>query len=291
MGIATAIALARGVPSAAERARATGAGAAFTGPGALRDGPGPLVVDLPDPNEAGVRLLAGATVFDDREQLASPARVVVQASLPDWTPASGASAARVLCGFAWAPLGRAVRAAIGTRSAAGARAAEVTAPARALLCFGGSDPSDVTARVGRALADDTRWTLQVVVGPDYRGAAEAVGMSVVREPADLVPRLAAADVAIIGAGTMKLEAAALGVPAVLVAVADDQLAVGPPFAATGAAAWAGDGRTIDPVVLAEVVAALIRDAARRSEMARRGPEVVPGDGARLIVIATLDPGR
>jgi spore coat polysaccharide biosynthesis predicted glycosyltransferase SpsG len=197
----------------------------------------------------------------------------------------------VLSGFAYAPLGRAVRAAIGTRSAAATRAVDVTSPARVLLCFGGSDPSDVTARLGRALADDPRWTLQVVVGPDYRGAAEAVGLDVAREPGDLVPRLAGADLAVIGAGTMKLEAAALGVPAVLVAVADDQLTVGPSFAATGAAAWAGDGRTIDPAAIAEVVGAVVRDAALRREMSRRGPEVVPGDGARRIVIATVGPGR
>lgn len=285
MGVATTIGLARGEPSAAERTRAVGAGARFTRPAALLQRHGPLVVDLPDPNEADVHLLADATVFDDRGLLASPARVVVQPSLPSWTPAPGAAAATVLCGFACAPLGRAVRAAIG------ARRQVRTSPTRALLCFGGSDPSDVTARVGRALASDPRWILQIVVGPDYRGAAEAAGLDIVREPADLVARLVGADVAVIGAGTMKFEAAALGVPAVLVAVADDQVPVGPPFAATGAAAWAGDGRQIDPAVLTEVLASLVHDRERRAEMSRSGPAVVPGDGARRIVIAAMGPAR
>ena len=86
---------------------------------------------------------------------------------------------------------------------------------------------------------------------------------------------------------MKFEAAALGVPAILVAVADDQVPVGPPFAATGAATWAGDGREIEPALLADSVAALADDEGRRREMSRRGPAVVPGDGALRILRATL----
>ncbi len=156
-----------------------------------------------------------------------------------------------------------------------------------LLCFGGSDPGDVTARLGVALAADARWSLEVAAGPDYRGAAQARGLAVLREPPDLVELLAAADVAILGAGTMKFEAAALGTPALLLAVADDQLPVGPPFAATGAAAWAGDGREVEPALVVELVAALALDPRRRAAMARRGPEVVPGDGARRIVAATM----
>jgi spore coat polysaccharide biosynthesis predicted glycosyltransferase SpsG len=156
-----------------------------------------------------------------------------------------------------------------------------------LLCFGGSDPADVTARLGVALAADPRWSLEVAVGPDYHGAAQALGLAVQREPPDLAGLLTAADVAILGAGTMKFEAAAVGTPALLLAVADDQLPVGPPFAATGAAAWAGDGRDMDPTAVVELLSALVGDPGRRAAMARRGPEVVPGDGARRIVAATM----
>jgi spore coat polysaccharide biosynthesis predicted glycosyltransferase SpsG len=156
------------------------------------------------------------------------------------------------------------------------------------MCFGGSDPYDVTTRLGRALSAAMMWELDVVVGPDYVGRAVADRLPVVREPSDLADRFVAADIAVVGAGTMKFEAAALGVPAVLVAVADDQLQVGPLFGATGAAVWAGDGRRIDPVAVAEHVLSLLDDADRWSEMSRRGPAVVPGDGARRIVQATLN---
>ena len=283
------IALLRGEPSTAERGRAHAAGAAFAAPGELRDvlrgDAAPLVVDLPDPNEAGPAVLARATVFDDRQLLASPARVIVQPSLPSWTPAPGARAGRALVGYAFAPLGRSVLRVIGERRPRPPR--RESADLRVVLCFGGSDPHDVTARLGVALAADPRWSLDLVVGPDYRGAAEARGLTLLREPPDLAGLLAAADVAVLGAGTMKFEAAALGTPAILVAVADDQLPVGPPFAATGAAAWAGDGRDVGPSRVVELLAALALDPGRRAGMARRGPEVVPGDGARRIVDATM----
>ncbi len=207
---------------------------------------------------------------------------MVQPSLPTWSPAPGGRAGRALVGYAFAPLGRSV-----LRAAAQRRAHRAGSVPRVLLCFGGSDPHDVTARLGIALTADSRWTLDVVVGPDYRGSAETHGWAVLREPPDLATLLAAADVAVLGAGTMKFEAAALGTPAVLVAVADDQLPVGPTFAATGAAAWAGDGREVEPALVIELLAALALDPRRRAAMARRGPEVVPGDGAGRIVAATM----
>ena len=314
--IPCAIALFRGVPSTAERERASaceaawaspGAAARLAGPGlpveaspqapalapvALGAPPGPLIVDLPDPNEAGPADLARATVFDDRQLLASLARVVVQPSLPTWSPAPGGRAERALVGYMFAPLGRAMLLVRGERQPSNggaddaAGAANLTPP-RVLACFGGSDPHDVTARLGVALAADPRWSVEIVVGPDYRGAAAARGLFVLREPSDLAGLLAAADVAVLGAGTMKFEAAALGTPALLVAVADDQLPVGPVFAATGATAWAGDGRTVDPAIVVRILATLILDPGRRADMARRGPEVVPGDGARRIVAATM----
>jgi len=278
------IGLARGEPSPAERARAGSAGATFGAGADLAGDAEHLIVDLPDPNEVAAPILRRATVFDDRGVLASPARVVVQPSLPRWAPAAGGAAGTILCGYAWAPLGRAVRAAIGRRPAAAGM------PPRVLLCFGGSDPEDVTARLAPALAADPRWALEVIVGPDYRGIAGNAGGPALREPPDLVDRLRRADVAVVGAGTMKFEAAALGVPAIIVAVADDQLPVGPPFAATGAAAWAGDGRRLEPAALARALAALVEDPARREAMARGGPAVVPGDGAARILQAALGSG-
>jgi hypothetical protein len=42
-----------------------------------------------------------------------------------------------------------------------------------------------------------------------------------------------------------------------------------------------------PTAVVELLAALVGDPGRRAAMARRGPQVVPGDGARRIVAATM----
>jgi spore coat polysaccharide biosynthesis predicted glycosyltransferase SpsG len=167
------------------------------------------------------------------------------------------------------------------------------------VCFGGSDPARVTERLAPALvaraarathdgADSAAaWSVEVIVGAGY-GGGDPVDLALVRDPADLAERLAAADLVVIGAGTMKFEAACLGRPALLVAVADDQLRVGPAFAATGAADWLGDGRTLDPDRLADAVAELIGEPGRRAEMGRRGGEVVDGRGAERLALAILE---
>ena len=263
--------LARGGPSGAERERADAAGARIVEPTETLPDGAVLIVDAPDPTA----IARGAppdrlVVFDDSEAFAGEASLVVQPSLPAW---SGSARARhVLAGYRWAPIGSAWR----TAMAAPPQARGDATP-RVLVCFGGSDPHDVTGRFASVLTDP-RWTTTVIVGPDYRGAPKSEG-DVLREPADLPSRVANADLVVSGAGTMKFEVAALGRPAILLAVADDQLSVGPPFAATGAARWLGDGRSIDPGAVHDVVARLLGDLPARTAMAMAARDQVDGRGA------------
>jgi spore coat polysaccharide biosynthesis predicted glycosyltransferase SpsG len=126
----------------------------------------------------------------------------------------------------------------------------------------------------------------VVVGHDYAGPLPP-GAEVVRDPADLPSLVAGADVVLIGAGTMKFEAATLGRPAVLVAVADDQRRVGPAFARTGAALWLGDGRTVDPGVVWQTVAGLVADPTTREAMSGRARRTIDGGGADRLAAEIL----
>ena len=268
--VALELSIARGAPTASERDRAEAAGARVVGADAAIPEGAVVVVDAPDPD----RLVTGITpgrlvVFDDSERFAGQAAMVVQPSAPAW--AGRARAGRTLAGYRWAPIGAAWRRVVGL--------AETTriGDLHLLVCFGGSDPHDVTGRLGGRLADDPRWATTVVVGPDYGG--DLIDDRWVREPRDLPERVAAADVVVIGAGTMKFEVAALARPAVLLAAADDQLPVGPPFAATGAARWLGDGRTIDPESVIESVAALMDDPMTRAAMSAAARREVDGSGA------------
>ena len=94
-----------------------------------------------------------------------------------------------------------------------------------------------------------------------------------------------------GAGTMKFELALLGRPMILLAVVDDQLPIGPPFAATGAARFLGDGREVDPSEVVSAVAALMADGPARTAMGERGRTIVDGRGAERIAAAVLQLGE
>lgn len=246
-----------------------------------------VVVDLPDLRSVEHRAPPDRlVVFDDRDAFAGRAAIVVQPSMPRWSGTG--TAGRILEGYAYAPVaGTFRRLREGTVGRQGAVADAHATPRTVLVCFGGSDPEGVTERLAHALDGAPTWRASAVVGSDHP-AVGPLPIEVVRDPPDLAERLASCDLALIGAGTMKFEVACVGRPAALLAVADDQLAVGPPFAATGAAVWLGDGRTIDPETVRWAVEELIDDVPRLTAMADRGLEVVDGWGADRIARAVLE---
>ncbi len=190
-------------------------------------------------------------------------------------------------GYAYAPVaGTFVRLRERTVGRPGAVAVAHATPRTVLVCFGGSDPEGVTERLADALDGAPAWRASAVVGSDHR-AVGPLPIEVVRDPPDLAERLASCDLALIGGGTMKFEVACLGRPAILLAVADDQLAVGPAFAATGAALWLGDGRTTDPHSVRAFVDELVTDDVRLRAIATRARSVVDGRGADRIADAIL----
>lgn len=247
-----------------------------------------MVVDLPDLDGAEERAPAARlVVFDDRDAFRGRAAIVVQPSLPTWS--GGGEAGRVLAGFDYVPVAARYR----ELRAANVRPPRRPAggPADLLVCFGGSDPELVTERLVPALARGRGWRATAVVGADHAGRAATLPIPVVRDPGDLPERLAACDLALIGAGTMKFEVACLGRPAVLLAAADDQLAVGPPYAATGAAIWLGDGRTMDPAEVRDVLDGLVAEPGRLMAIGARAREIVDGRGAERVAAAILDLAR
>jgi hypothetical protein len=276
------LSLVEGSPSPADRERLHAAGARLA-PVDAPISPGTVVVlDVPDPSPLAERWSPdGLAVFDDRESLRGRAGLVIQPSLPSW--AGRAEVDAVVAGFEFAPIARAVRR---------RRAASLTAPLlsgprpRLLVCFGGSDPDRLTARLVSALGDlDAE--VDVVIGAGYAGPTDGWPIAPDRDPQDLVERLATADLALLGAGTMKFEAACLGRPMLLLAAADDQRPVGPAFAATGAARYLGDGRTIDPESVAEAVQTLLADRPGLEALGATAASLVDGAGADRIAAAVV----
>jgi spore coat polysaccharide biosynthesis predicted glycosyltransferase SpsG len=240
-----------------------------------------VVIDLPVPEDAAARGPSERrVVFDDGDAFGGKAAIVVQPSMPVWR--GSGSAGRILAGYEFAPVARDY-----LELRAIAPPERSSQRIEVIVCFGGSDPWLVTPRVATVLSAQDGWRTTTVVGPDYGGGLEELGPGALRDPADLPARLARADLAVIGAGTMKFEVASLRRAAVLLAVADDQLSTGPPFASTGAADYLGDGRTIEPGRVVEAVRGLVEDGERRAAMGRAAAAVVDGLGAERVAAAIL----
>jgi spore coat polysaccharide biosynthesis predicted glycosyltransferase SpsG len=276
-GIELELELIEGQPGPTDIARADSAGVRLVD-GGQRPATGTItVVDVPDPTTIGSgRDPDRLVVFDDSERFEGTAALVVQPSMPSW--AGRAAAARVVAGYAWAPIGAAWRDLAGEPGAVRRPDGPDAPRPRVLVGFGGSDPSAVTARLAPAIAADQDWDTTVVVGRDYTGPRPS-GADVRRDPDDLPHLIADADLVVLGAGTMKFEVASLGRPALLVGVADDQLAVGPAFAETGAARWLGDGRAVDPVLVHGAVVDLLADGPARDAMSAAARRTIDGAGA------------
>jgi RimJ/RimL family protein N-acetyltransferase len=99
------------------------------------------------------------------------------------------------------------------------------------------------------------------------------------------------DLAVTAAGSTCWELAMLGVPALAIVVAENQVPLAAGLARAGAAVNLGWGHQITPQSLADAIGSLLDDLAQRRQMAQRGQELVDGLGTsridRAIVNATI----
>ena len=166
---------------------------------------------------------------------------------------------------------------------------------RLLVTLGGADPDNVTTRVVEALAPVERDTLEVrvVVGAGcahhdaIRRAVNRAGprFCLLRDVTRMSDQMAWADVAVTGGGTTCWELAFMGVPMVILILADNQVFVAEGLAREGAAITAGWGRDLDPAQFGATVDMVLDDEAQCRAMAERGRALVDGMGARRVVAA------
>jgi UDP-2,4-diacetamido-2,4,6-trideoxy-beta-L-altropyranose hydrolase len=145
---------------------------------------------------------------------------------------------------------------------------------KVLVTLGGADPDNVTGKVIEALRDlDVE--LKVVVGgssPHFIGDT-----SVLRDVADMPDRMAWADVVISAGGTTSYEIAFMGLPNLVMVLAENQQAVADALDAAGAA------QKTAPHRVANDLRALLRDRGRRAAMSDRGRQLVDGEGVRRVI--------
>jgi UDP-2,4-diacetamido-2,4,6-trideoxy-beta-L-altropyranose hydrolase len=166
---------------------------------------------------------------------------------------------------------------------------------RLLITLGGADPGDFTSVALAALAavDDIE-ALVIVGGSNPRraqieGAARALGerVTVVTAVDDMPARMAWAELVVTAGGSTCWELMYMGVPALVVALADNQVEVARAVAQHGAGIDLGRSATVDAARLGAAIAALARDSRARHAMAHAGQALVDGRGAERVTDAML----
>jgi spore coat polysaccharide biosynthesis predicted glycosyltransferase SpsG len=170
-------------------------------------------------------------------------------------------------------------------------------PRSALLALGGSDPYRLMpALIHGVAALSGSLTWEIVIGPfAARDEATATalasvgdGATVQHGPASLRDSIARSDVALTAAGQTLYEMAALGRPAVAIAVAGNQEPQLEAFVRQGAVVSAGRAQDGDAAARAvTLVAELAADAARLAAMSEAGRRFIDGRGASRAIDAVL----
>ncbi len=159
---------------------------------------------------------------------------------------------------------------------------------KVLVTMGGSDPHNITERVLHVILAKRELEATVVVGgsnPHLHELRELIerhrGTVHMVENATNMPELiASADVAVAAAGTTSLEMCFLGLPALLIVLADNQRAAAEELGRRGIAIHLGGDAT--PGLLAEHLASLLASAERRQAMSEMGRKLVDDRGAERV---------
>lgn len=169
-----------------------------------------------------------------------------------------------------------------------------TTGARLLVTLGGADPQNVTKRIVQSLGDvPLDIEAAIVIGganPHLSTVVEAAAASdgCFRTFVD-VPSLRRlmewADVIVCGGGTTCWEAAFIGVPMIVMVVAENQVRIADALANHGVAINLGDSAHIARATIADTVRTLLLDQSRRELMSSRGRGIVDGFGARRVAMA------
>jgi UDP-2,4-diacetamido-2,4,6-trideoxy-beta-L-altropyranose hydrolase len=164
---------------------------------------------------------------------------------------------------------------------------------RVLVTMGGSDPDNVTERVLRTILAVPSLNATVVVGgsnphlPQLRElvAGAQQNVQLVENVPNMPELMAKTDVAVSGAGTTSLEMCFLGLPPLLIVLADNQRSAAGELNRRGTAINLGEGRDLQPCTLLPHLTRLVNSPDTRKAMSERGRELVDGYGAERVLRA------
>ncbi len=169
---------------------------------------------------------------------------------------------------------------------------------RVLVSLGGADPANATDAVLQALLRLNRENLEVRVvlgaaNPHFekvsttaRSAPFPVRLD--RDVKDMAAAIGEADMAVAAGGVSAWEMAYLGLPAILITLAENQRPVAAGLAKAGVCLSTGPQEEIRIENLAETIRRLLDDPGARQEMSRSGQALVDGEGASRVLMRLRD---
>ncbi len=168
---------------------------------------------------------------------------------------------------------------------------------RVLVTMGGVDADGVAPTVASILAASREWRVTVIVGTSTiaRRLADSVanlpGIRLVANPPDMAALMAQADLAVSAGGTTVWELAFMGVPSVLLELADNQYLVVREADRAGIGFGLGRPTAERLARIPELLARLRRDEELYRAMSSRGRDLVDGQGAIRLGDALCDAAR
>lgn len=162
-----------------------------------------------------------------------------------------------------------------------------------LVSLGGGDPDNMTLTVIQALQQlpDDDWTAIVLVGgqnPHYHELATAVANDPriqLRQNATNVPELMAwADIAVSASGSSSWELCFMGVPTLLIVLAENQRPIAKGLANQRAIIDMGWHRSLQPMHIAQSLQLILSDLDKRQQFSQTGRRLVDSAGAKAVAM-------
>ena len=161
-----------------------------------------------------------------------------------------------------------------------------------LVTLGGSDPDNVTLKVIQALPlASNNLEIIVVVGGSNLHHEELqsvvtesnLAISLQQNVCNMPELMAWADIAIAAGGSTNWELAFMGLPSIVITIAENQKAIAAELDRQGIIINLGWHRDVNVEQIGLLLGELIGDRAKREIMSNRGRELVDGNGASRVV--------
>ncbi len=162
---------------------------------------------------------------------------------------------------------------------------------RILVFMGGSDPTNETGKVLDALTHPelAHLYVDVVIGvnhPDPQGISRQAAARPATHVHSGLPSLAEwmvrADLMISAGGSTSWERMCLGLPAIVIGVAANQMVTNTAMHTAGYINFLGESSRISAEIIADAVAQCLQETEKLKQMSRMGQDLVPGTGTKRV---------